>query len=161
MSALLAAALALVAPPVPVTVQAEEVRVAAGGTVEARVRVMIRPGFHVQANPPAEEFLVPLTVDLPEAPPVRVGLPVYPPGRPHRLRGATLDLLTYEGAVSVRVPLRVERDGASSRVESVVLRGSLRYQACDDRVCLRPATAPLRLAVRVSGQGTPSDHAPE
>jgi hypothetical protein len=32
----------------------------------------------------------------------------------------------------------------------VVLSGSLRYQACDDRVCLRPSTVPLRLGVRVS-----------
>jgi hypothetical protein len=155
MSAFLAAALALAGPPVPVTVRAEEVRVAAGGTAEARVAVRIRPGFHVQANPAAEEFLVPLTLDLAEGLPVRVGRPVYPPGRPHRLRGAARDLLTYQGEVTVRVPLRVERDGARGRDEAVVLHGSVRYQACDDRVCLKPSTAALRLAVRVTGPQGP------
>jgi hypothetical protein len=155
MSALLAALVALAGPPVAVTVQAEDVRVAAGGTAEARVTVRIRRGFHLQANPAAEEFLVPLAVELPDRPPVRVGPPVYPPGRPHRLRGATFELLTYEGAATVRVPLRVERDGAGGHEEVVVLVGRVRYQACDDRVCLRPSTAALRLAVRVSGPGTP------
>jgi hypothetical protein len=151
MSALLAAVVALAGPPAAVTVETPDVRVEAGGTAEARVTVRIRPGSRVQANPAAEEFLVPLTVELSERPPVRVGLPVYPPGRPHRLRGATRDLLTYEGAVRVRVPLRVDGDAAPDRGEVVVvLSGSLRYQACDDRVCLRPSTVPLRLVVRVS-----------
>jgi len=95
----------LAGPPAPVSVEAPHLRVPAGGTAEARVVVRIRPGFHVQANPAAEEFLVPLTVDLSERPPVRVG----------------------------------------------PLSGCLRYQACNDRVCLRPSTAPLRLIVRVRG----------
>jgi DsbC/DsbD-like thiol-disulfide interchange protein len=149
MSALLAAALAL-APPAPVSVEAPHVRVAAGGTTEARVTVRIRPGFHVQANPAADEFLVPLTVELSERPPVRVGLPIYPAGRPHRLRGATGHLLTYQGAVTLRVPLQAEADGGRGRDEVLVLSGSLRYQACDDRICLRPSAVPIRLPVRVS-----------
>jgi hypothetical protein len=132
------------------TVEAPEVRVAAGGSAEARVIVRIRPGFHVQANPAAEEFLVPLTVDLSERPPVRVGLPIYPAGRPHRLRGATSHLLTYEGAVTLRVPLWAEAGGGRGRDEVVILSGSLRYQACDDRICLRPSALPIRLPVRVS-----------
>jgi DsbC/DsbD-like thiol-disulfide interchange protein len=150
MSALLAAALALAGPPAPVSVEAPDVRVAAGGTAEARVIVRIRPGFHVQANPAAEEFLVPLTVELPERPPVRVGLPIYPAGRPHRLRGATGHLLTYEGAVTLRVPLQAEAAAGRGRDEVVILAGSLRYQACDDRICLRPSAVPIRLPVRVS-----------
>ena len=150
MSALLAAALALAGPPAPVSVEAPDVRVAAGGTAEARVIVRIRPGFHVQANPAAEEFLVPLTVALSERPPVRVGLPVYPAGRPHRLRGATGHLLTYEGTVTLRVPLHANADGGRVRDEVVILSGSLRYQACDDRICLRPSEVPIRMPVRVS-----------
>jgi hypothetical protein len=148
-SALLAAALALAGPPAAVTVETPDLSVAAGGTAVAKVTVRIRPGFHVQANPAADEFLVPLTVDLPERPPVRVGLPVYPAGRPHRLRGAVTELSTYEGVVTVRVPLRVDGETGEVRDEVVALAGSLRYQACNDRVCLRPSTVPLRLVVRV------------
>jgi hypothetical protein len=151
MSALLAAVVALASPPVAVTVETADVRVAAGETTEARVTVRIRPGFHVQANPAAEEFLVPLTVELQERPPVRVGLPVYPAGRPHRLRGAASDLLTYAGTVTVRVPVSVESDVERGRDEVVALSGSLHYQACSGRVCLRPSTTPFRLVVHVSG----------
>ncbi len=149
MSALLAALVALAGPPAAVTVEAQEVRVAAGESAEARLTVRIRPGFHVQANPAAEEFLVPLTLELPDRPPVRVGLPVYPPGRHHRLDGATADLLTYEGAVTVRVPLRAESDAARGGDEVVVLSGSVRYQACDARACLRPSALLLHLSVQV------------
>jgi hypothetical protein len=151
-SAFLAAALALAGLPAAVTVEAPDLCVAAGGTAVARVTVRIRPGFHVQANPAAHEFLVPLTVDLPERLPVRVGLPLYPAGRPHRLRGAVTDLSTYEGVVTVRVPLRVEGDPGEVREEVVALSGSLRYQACNDRLCLRPSTVPLRLVVRVAAR---------
>jgi len=150
MTALVDAVIALAGPPAVATIEAPDVRVAGGGSAEARVIVRIRPGFRVQANPAAEEFLIPLIVELPDRPPVRAGTAVYPAGRPHRLRGASRDLLTYEGAVSVRVPLRAEIDGGRERDEVVVLSGNVRYQACDARVCLRPSTVPFRLAVRVS-----------
>jgi DsbC/DsbD-like thiol-disulfide interchange protein len=150
MTALVAAVVALAGPPVVVTVEAPDVSVAVGETAEARVFVRIRPGFHVQANPAAEDFLVPLAVEIRERPPVRVGRPVYPAGRPHRLRGASRGLLTYEGTVTVSVPVRAESQGEAGRDEAFVVSGSLRYQACDDRVCLRPSTVPFRLAVRVA-----------
>ena len=149
MSALLAVVVMLAGPPVAVTVETQQVRIAAGGMAEARMIVRIRPGFHVQANPAAEEFLVPLTVELSERPPVKLGLPVYPAGRLHRLRGATGDLLTSAGEVTLRVPLRATAEGGRGRDEVVILSGTLRYQACDDRVCLRPSTVPIRLPVRV------------
>jgi hypothetical protein len=52
--------------------------------------------------------------------------------------------------VTLRVPLRAEADGSRRRDEVVILSGSVRYQACDDRICLRPSAVPIRLPVRVS-----------
>jgi hypothetical protein len=149
MSALLAALVTLAGPPVALTVEVEDVRVTAGGQAEVRLVMKVRSGFHVQAHPAAEEFLVPLTVELPDRPPVRVGLPVYPPGRPLRLLGATTDLRTYEGVVTVRVPLRAESGAARAGDEVAVLSGSVRHQACDARRCLRPSAVPIQLDVHV------------
>ncbi|MGE3374088.1 MAG: protein-disulfide reductase DsbD domain-containing protein [Vicinamibacteria bacterium] len=117
-----------------------------GSTHEARFVVTVRDGFHVQANPASEPFLVPLRLELPDSAAVEVGEAVYPAGRPHRLNGASRDLSVYGGSFALTAPLVV---GASARAGEVRLRGSLHYQACNDRACLRPSRAPVELRVRV------------
>ncbi len=131
----------------PLTVTAPEAVVAEPGSRrEARFEVTVRDGFHVQANPASERFLVPLRLELPGNGAVEVDEAVYPAGRPHRLRGASRDLSVYGGSFALTVPLVV---GASAVAGEVRLVGSLQYQACSDRVCLRPSQAPIELRVRV------------
>ncbi len=122
------------------------VALTAGGTAEARIRVATAAGYHVQANPTSDEFLIPVEVTIEPEGGVRAEAPVYPPGQPYRLQGAESDLLTYEGTFEIVVPLVAEE---SARAGDCVLRGELRYQACDARSCLAPTSAPVELAVRV------------
>jgi hypothetical protein len=124
----------------------EAVLVVPGGSADVRLEVTVAPGFHVQANPASEPYLIPLKLELKPAPGLRPGKVTYPPGRPYRLRGATSDLSTYGGSFDVRVHLEAEKGAATGerRVE-----GSLRYQACDDRVCLRPASVAVEIPVTV------------
>jgi hypothetical protein len=126
-----------IAPPAPLLVKP-------GRAAEARIDVRVEEGFYVQANPASEPHLVPLRLDLPGDEAIEVGPVVYPTGRSHRLRGATHDLSVYEGSFALAVPLTA-RPGAPAG--EVRLRGALHYQACNDRVCLRPALAPVELFV--------------
>ena len=143
-------------PPAVVTVAPPaEVAIVAGGRAEAQVVVTIREGFHIQANPASEPYLIPARLELAGDPRVRVGKSVYPPGRPYRLRGASSDLSTYEGTFVIGVPLEASKPPRSTagavttEPTSLVLEGALHYQACDDRVCLRPSSVPVRLPLRI------------
>jgi thiol:disulfide interchange protein DsbD len=135
----------------------EEVRIVAGGRAEARVVATVAEGFRIQANPASEPFLVPASLELEDDEHVRVGAPAYPRGRPYRLRGADEDLSIYEGTVVIRVPIEAARSGESAQGSvEILLEGQLRYQACNNLVCLRPSSVPVRLPVRIDPETTPA-----
>jgi hypothetical protein len=119
---------------------------APGGSSEARLTVLVGDGFHLQANPASQEYLVPTRVELERASDVRPGRPVYPPGRPYRLQGAASDLAIYDGDFEIRVPLKASDDAAPGDRS---LHGTVHYQACDARICLKPASVEFALTVRI------------
>jgi DsbC/DsbD-like thiol-disulfide interchange protein len=115
----------------------------AGETRNAVIEVVVKPGYHVQANPAAQPNLIPTALTLASAPGVTVGTPHYPAPKRLRLSGSGDELLVYDRRFVIVVPLtRAERGAPSLRLE-----GSLRYQGCDDRHCFFPRTAQFALVV--------------
>ena len=102
------------------------VTLAQGGESQARISVVVADGYHVQANPAASEFLLPLRLQLRAKGGVRAKTPAYPLGQPYHLEGMPSDLLTYSGAFEIVVSLKA---GESARPGDHTLRGMLRYQA--------------------------------
>ena len=141
----MAPALSQLAPVVQV-VPPETLSLAPGVASEAEIRITVAKGYHVQANPAANEFLIPLTLVFDTGDDFEVGDIRYPPGEPYRLQGADEDLLVYGGTFAVPVSVRVS---AAVREGAVAAQGQLRYQACDDRLCLAPATLIFDLTARV------------
>lgn len=137
-------------PPVVTVSPPGELVVSTQAAAEATLEVTIKKGFHIQANPASERYLIPARLELQTDPRVRVGKPVYPAGRPHRLRGADKDLSTYEGTFVIRVPVEASRPEPAT----LGIEGRLHYQACDDRVCLRPTSVPVRIPVRIRASGS-------
>jgi hypothetical protein len=107
---------------------------------------MVGDGFHLQANPASQEYLVPTKLEVVRAADLWPGRPVYPPGRPYRLQGAASDLAIYDGTFEIRVPLEASNDAAPGERS---LQGTLHYQACDTRICLKPASVEFALPVRI------------
>ncbi len=128
---------------VPVPAQ---VAVTVGGDTEARITVSVTPGYHIQANPASTEFFVPTKLQLRAKGGVRPKAPVYPPGLPYRLEGMPDEFMTYEDTFEISVPLQASE---SARPGEHVLKGTLRYQACDDRSCLFPVSLRFSLPVQV------------
>lgn len=159
MIGLLLLTLAAQAPAIPkkvvTVVEPEEVKIVAGGKAEAEVTATIADGFRIQANPAAERFLIPATLELGGDGQVSVGPIGYPPGKPYRLRGADSDLSIYGETLTIRVPLEAAPTSARASAK-VVLDGTLRYQACNDVVCLRPTSVPVRVPVRIVPARGPS-----
>jgi len=136
-------------PPVVVTATAPKVILSAGQRGEVEVVATIRKGFRIQANPASQPFLVPALLEIEEDERVHIGSPEYPPGKPYRLRGTTEDLSVYAGRLVIRVPVTARRGPGTGSSDDVLLEGRLRYQACNEEVCLRPSSVPVQVPVNL------------
>ena len=121
------------------------VSIAAGGRAMAHVKLAILPSWHINANPPALEYNIATTVTLAGAHGVSAGRVRYPQGRQQKFGFEDTPLLVYDGATEILVPLT-----AAATASSGTLRGTLEFQACNDQVCLPPASLPFEVAVNVT-----------
>jgi len=99
------------------------------------VRLEIADGWHVNANPASNEFLIPTRLEV-RGGDLR-GLR-YPPGRKRALGFSQDEIAVYDGKVTIHGELRPAESGEAT------LR--LTYQACDEERCLPPVHR--ELAVR-------------
>jgi thioredoxin:protein disulfide reductase len=114
-----------------------------GKPVTLRVDVVPAPGIHVYA--PGNRDYVAVSLSLDPLPGVRRQQPVYPEGEDY-VFGELQELVkVYQRPFQIRQTLVVERP--AEKAGELTVTGSLRYQACDDRVCFRPATIPLKVTI--------------
>jgi hypothetical protein len=119
-----------------VTVAPSQLR--AGSTAEASLHLRVAAGAFVLAHrlAPAREThdLAPFSLAFPGVP-FRVGKARYPEGAPATVPGSSALVLTYQGEVTVVVPVFVGPEaGAGERR----LRVRVVFQACDARRCEAP-----------------------
>lgn len=119
----------------------------AGGKTEGILTILVQKGFHVQANPASQKYLIPTRLELQAAEDITPGKPLYPKGKPYRLKGASDDLSVYEDTFQIKIPVKAE---TSAKEGEHVLHGKLIYQACDDRSCLPPTSIPVELHVKIT-----------
>ena len=124
----------------------EFISATAGQDTMATIQVSVKRGYHVQANPVKNPSLVPIVLDVKPDEMVVPGPPVYPLSKKLRLGGSDEDLAVYDGTFVIRLPIRIAPDTLRSRL---ILSGTLRYQACDDKHCLFPVTLPVKLIILV------------
>ncbi|MHB1238974.1 MAG: DUF255 domain-containing protein [Gammaproteobacteria bacterium] len=105
------------------------------GQDEITVTLRIDPGYHVNANPASFDYLVPTAVRFDGLTPSRV---VYP--NPVRITPAfaTEGLNVYEGTAHITSVFP-----AGTLKPAGTVHGDVRVQACNEQVCLPPATLPL------------------
>ena len=127
-------------------IPSKEVTVVKGQSAQLSVRIKIKKGFHIQANPASDEFLIPTTLIVQAGKDIVPGKPVYPSGHPYRLIDSTEDLLTYEDEVEINLPVEV-LDSAPAGTTSVT--GKLRFQSCDDRRCFAPRSISVEIPVKI------------
>ena len=127
----------------------KSIEATAGKATVAEVQVIVRPGFHVQANPVRNRFLKPIVLEVPSTRVVATGAPIYPPNKILRLEGSDEDLVIYHGTFSIGFPFTIAQSAPRG---PLTLHGTLRYQACDDRHCLFPTAIPVDLEISVVGR---------
>jgi len=125
--------------------------VPAGSSFRAAVMVNIEDGWHVNANKPTLDYLIGTTFSLQGTQGFSVINTQYPEAKMLTFGFAQEPLAVYEGQVPVFLNLQTSDSLKPGRYS---LKGSARVQACNDEVCLAPATIDVSIPVEVTASGT-------
>ncbi|MEW4567407.1 DUF255 domain-containing protein [Tautonia sp. JC769] len=117
-----------------------------GKPFELRITLTIDQKYHLNANPAGAPNLVPTLISLPDDSPATLIDVTYPPGEPLTLAGQDAPISVYSGTITPVVRITIPDD---SEADTVDLTLSIRYQACDDRSCLAPASISLPVTLKL------------
>jgi DsbC/DsbD-like thiol-disulfide interchange protein len=120
------------------------VRLKAGEELSIPLKIVIRPGYHINSNTPAEDYLIPTRLAWNDA-----GLKVksidYPKPETVKYEFSEKPLSVFSGSITLRSILAVPDPAPAGLKE---LSGKLRYQACTEKACLPPVTVDVNVPVR-------------
>jgi hypothetical protein len=111
------------------------------------LRFHIASGYHINSNQPAEEFMIPTALHMDATTDIVIGKINYPAGLDVAFEFAPEQKLSvYSGNFTVGVTVRPLHTVLPGKY---AMRGSLKYQACDNRSCYPPKQLPVEFEVRV------------
>ena len=125
--------------------------VPAGSTVRGALQVTLPEGLHVQSNKPRDPALIPTELLLEPPTGVRGVEVVFPKAVDFPQEGLPEPLLVFDRAFTVGVQLTVAANLAPG---PHIVPFTLRYQACNDKVCFAPASAQGAWTLDVVPAGT-------
>ena len=127
-----------------------------GRRFEVAVAGEVAAGYHVQANKVLEDYLIPLTLtaELPAG--ITLANSRYPRAIMKKFPFAEKPMAVYEGKFTVRLAFDAAADAP---VGPQKIPMTLRYQACNDQVCLPPVKVPVTVELTVAPTGTPAKNA--
>ncbi len=116
----------------------------AGGQAAVRVKLKIDEGYHINANKPGMEWLIPTTINLVDGNGLNLDVK-YPQALSKNYTFTDTPINVYEGELVFEVMLS---KGGSPDMASQP-RVSLTYQMCSDTHCLSPQTVELPVEIAV------------
>jgi len=119
----------------------------AGRTVQAALKLTIRPPFHINSDRPADEDLIGTTIVFRSQAGVTYGWPAFPRPVRRKLSFSETPLSVFEGVITVPFDVTVAADFAG---KEWTIAGTVSYQACDDQTCLPPRDVPFSDTVGVA-----------
>jgi thiol:disulfide interchange protein DsbD len=125
--------------------------VAPGEVIRVAFSFNLPKPWHVNSHTPLDEFLIPTELTLAEDAAYTVEQIVYPEHEEIVFAFQEEPLAVYEGNFTIGAVVRV---GADAQPGPLVITGSLRYQACNDKQCAPPKNVDVSVAVRVVAAGT-------
>ncbi|OGB68950.1 MAG: hypothetical protein A2Y94_02875 [Caldithrix sp. RBG_13_44_9] len=107
-----------------------------GDSYQLAVEIQINSPYHINAQKPSEDFLIPttLTVEVPEG--VALGKFDFPKAEMKKFEFSEKALAVYEGTIHIFTSISIASTFSSAEI---ILKGVVGYQACDDQTCQAPA----------------------
>lgn len=116
---------------------------AAGAKLSLFVDVTPKPGIHVYA--PGSNDYIPITVKLTPQAEVKFGKVAYPKSETMTFADEKVPVFQKPFRLTQDITL----DKSAKAGSTVTVAGTVNYQACDDRVCYPPESAPVSWTVTV------------
>lgn len=129
-----------------VTVVAPETRLHEGETAKVQISVVVRDGYHIQANIVDDESLIPTSLVLDASENVIAMRNKFPRGKKLKLQGTETFLRVYDGKFSVVLFLTPT---VRSQPGNYSLGARLQYQACDSQTCFFPRVLEFSIPVEI------------
>ncbi len=109
----------------------------------------VAPGFHVYGS--REQRMSPFQVELELPDGIELSQAIrYPKAETHQDPILDVPLSTYSGAIPM--PVIYLRSSSDAMPGEYSIRANIRYQACNEATCLRPATKTIEFPVTVVGR---------
>jgi len=105
----------------------------------------LRPGYHVNSNTPSDEYLIPLRLTWNPGPLAASGF-TFPQPRMEKYSFSEKPLSVFTGDFQIVTHFKASANAAPG---PATLTGKLRYQACNNSMCLPPKTLDVSLQVEI------------
>ena len=115
------------------------------GEATETLKLRLNPGYHVNSNKPNEEYLIPIRLTW-DAAAVETVAVEYPKPAMEKAEFSDKPLSVYTGNFEIVTKFR---RAAKASPGPGFLSGKLRYQACNDKMCLPPKTLDVKVPLLV------------
>ena len=134
--------------PIRWSAQTSTERVKAGDVVTVEATAVMDDGWHLYALDAVEGGPIPTRITAGPQPAFTLRSEEIEKPEPKRAQDPNFGVETayYEGSATFGLPIRVSKDVLASEREIEI---TARFQACNDRFCLRPQTAIMKVKARV------------
>ena len=119
---------------------------ARNASLEAKIACSVEPGYHVNSNTPAEDYLIPLKLTWTSTGALEAGSVVYPKPESEKYAFSPKPLSVLTGNFVLLAKFKVAPNAPAG---PGIAAGKLRYQACNDRACFAPKSIDIAIPYQV------------
>jgi hypothetical protein len=116
-----------------------------GATVQAKLKVVMQPGYHANSNTPSDDYLIPFKLTWTPGP-LESPVVTYPKAQMEKYEFSEKPISVFTGNFELVTTFKVP---AKATVGPSIMLGKLRYQACNNKACFPPKTVDVKLPVQV------------
>ena len=121
-------------------------KVPAGSTFKVAVILHIEDGWHINSHTPTYDYLIGTSFELPQREGVILTDLQYPNGENLKFGFAEDSLSVYEGTPTIFFTVKISEKLAPGKD---TLRATVEVQACNDQVCIAPATIDVLIPIEI------------
>jgi thiol:disulfide interchange protein DsbD len=121
--------------------------VAPGKKISLLVDVAPKPTMHVYS--PGQQGYIAISLTLDANPAITAAKAKYPPGEKFYMAALNETQLVYARPFQIAQDVTMKRQAVDA---PVVVKGTIRYQACDDKICYLPVNVPVSWTVSVAAR---------
>ena len=123
----------------------EKLTIQRGSTAELKLEAQLQPGFHVNSNTPADEYLIPLKLTWAKEP-LEAEQIIYPKPELEKYAFSQNPVSVFSGTFEIVTRFKAP---LSASPGIGIIGGKLRYQACNNKECLPPRTIDIHATVMI------------